>query len=124
VDLSSGRVREVVLSRSELLDVMDEHLREVVARLIGAIQSAPPDLGNDLLARGLHLAGGSARLLGLRERIEAETGLRVHVVDPPERCVLSGAVRCLANGQRGSISTPRRRRRRSPKRLNARPPRR
>jgi rod shape-determining protein MreB len=125
-DLSSGIVRGVVLSRSEVLEVMDEQLREVVARLIGAIQSAPPDLGNDLLARGVHLAGGCAHLVGLRERIEAETGLTVHVVDTPEHCVLGGAVRCLTLGHRGSIAPPRRRRRSrsSRRRLNARPPRR
>ena len=108
-DLFSGVTRVVVLSRSELLDVMDEQLREVVTRLVGAIRSAPPDLGNDLLSRGMHLVGGSARLYGLRERFEAETGLKVHVVGSPEYSVTSGALRCIAAGHRGSIAPPRRR---------------
>jgi rod shape-determining protein MreB and related proteins len=115
-DLASGEPRTVVISRSELLDVMDEHLREIVARLVGAICSAPPDLGNDLLARGVYLAGGSARLLGLRERIEAETGLSVHVVDQPELCTISGALRCTPPP---AVRRIKRRRRAGPRRLGA-----
>ena len=95
-DLHTGEPRTVVLSRSELFDVMDVRLREVISRLVGAIRSAPPDLGNDLLTRGLHLAGGSARLTGLPERIAAETGLTVHLVESPDLCAITGAARCLA----------------------------
>lgn len=117
-DLATGEVRTVVLSRSELLDVMSEPLREILASLVGAIRSAPPDLGNDLLARGLHLAGGSARLLGLRERIEDETGLRVHVGERPELCTIHGALRC-SPGAASRVAPLRRRRRVGPRRLGA-----
>jgi rod shape-determining protein MreB len=98
-DLHSGRPRTAVLSRSELFDVMDVKLREVINRLVAAIRTAPPDLGNDLLTRGLHLAGGSARLTGLRDRLAAETGLPVHLVDSPEMCAITGAARCLTTMQ-------------------------
>lgn len=114
-DLGNGEPRNVVISRSELLDVMEEHLRHVVTALVAAIRSAPPDLGNDLLARGMHLAGGSARLLGLPERIAAETGLQVQVVDQPELCAVTGGLRC--SGRPAPVL--RRRRRGGPRRLGA-----
>jgi rod shape-determining protein MreB and related proteins len=112
-DLASGRPRTVVISRSELLEVIEEPLRQIVAALVGAIRSAPPDLGNDLLARGMHLAGGSARLLGLQDRIAAETGLAVHVVERPELCTVTGGLRCSGR----PAPALRRRRRAGPRRL-------
>jgi rod shape-determining protein MreB len=101
-DAGDGSERTVVLSSTELYDVMDARIREIVAKLVAAIQHAPPDLANDLLHRGIHLAGGCARQTGLPERIRAETGLPVHVVASPERCALQGALRCIILGRRQS----------------------
>ncbi len=94
-DLSSGSVRTVVLSRMELFDVIEEQIRQIVSGIVRAIQSAPLDLANDLLHRGLHLAGGSAALEGLPDRLAAETGLPVRVVADPPHCAVIGAARCL-----------------------------
>lgn len=96
-DVRNGAVRTVVLSRTELFDVVDERLRPVISRLVAAIRSAPPDLANDLLGRGLHLCGGGSRLSGLAERLAAETGLRVHEIDDPEICSVMGAARCIGS---------------------------
>jgi rod shape-determining protein MreB len=110
-DAWDGSPRTVVISSGELFDVMDGQMREIVSRLVEAIQGAPPDLANDLLHRGVHLAGGVAHQTGIAERLADETGLPVYVVEEPELCTVRGATRALVPG-RSSVSPPVRRRRR------------
>jgi rod shape-determining protein MreB len=109
-DAWDGSPRTVVISSGELFDVMDSQMREIVFRLVEAIQGAPPDLANDLLHRGVHLAGGVARQTGMAERLAYETGLPVYVVEEPELCTVRGAVRALTPGK-SSVPPPVRRRR-------------
>lgn len=97
-DAWDGSPRTVVISSAELFEVMNSQLREIVSRLVGAIQGAPPDLANDLLHRGIHLAGGVSRQTGIASHLAAETGLPVHLVDEPELAAVRGAVRSLSPG--------------------------
>jgi len=63
---------------------------------VSCITSAPPDLANDLLNRGLYLAGGGALLTGFGRAARSATGIPVHLVENPERCAVAGAVSCMA----------------------------
>ena len=44
---------------------------------------------------GLNLVGGGGMLKGLDQRIAAETGIPVNLVDAPLECVVLGAGRCV-----------------------------
>jgi rod shape-determining protein MreB len=112
-DAGDGSPRTVVISSGELFEVMDRQMRLIVARLVEAIQGAPPDLANDLIHRGVHLAGGLARQTGMAARLAAETGLPVYLVDEPELCTVRGAVISLSPGA-SSVQRPVVRRRRRP----------
>ena len=57
--------------------------------------TAPPDLANDLIARGLHLAGEAALLTGFTQRLATATGIPVHLVEDPGRASVMGAALCL-----------------------------
>ena len=61
----------------------------------GTLDTAPPELAQDLIVRGLNLVGGGGMLKGLDERIAQETGIRVNLVDAPLECVVLGAGRCV-----------------------------
>jgi rod shape-determining protein MreB len=95
-DASNGIVRSVVISRSEVADAIAPRVERILAAAVACISSAPPDLANDLLNRGLYLAGGGALLTGFAKRLASAAGIPVHLVEAPERCAISGAMICLA----------------------------
>ena len=95
-DASSGIVRSTVISRTEVADVIASRVDRILAAAVSCIGSAPPDLANDLLNRGLYLAGGGALLSGFAQRLATATGIPVHLVEDPERCAIAGAVSCMA----------------------------
>ena len=94
-DASNGSVRTVVVSSSEVSGAIAERVRAMVAAAVECITTAPPDLANDLLARGLHLAGEGALLDGFARRLATATGIPVHLADDPGRAAVVGAARCL-----------------------------
>ena len=95
-DVSSGVVRSVVISRTDVADAMAPRVENILGAAVSCITSAPPDLANDLLNRGLYLAGGGALLTGFGRRLASATGIPVHLVEDPERCAVAGAVLCMA----------------------------
>ena len=82
----SGLTPEQAARRREeqrdLLDRLDRLAREREADLVL--------LSGDLLESGLHLSGGGALLTGLRQRLEHEVGVPVHVSEHPQRDVVLG----------------------------------
>jgi rod shape-determining protein MreB len=99
-----------VISRTEVADAIAPRVDRILAAAVTCISSAPPDLANDLLNRGLYLSGGGALLTGFAKRLANAAGIPVHLVESPERCAISGAMVCLAAmGQRTEpVSRPRR----------------
>ena len=64
------------------------------------LDRTPPELVNDILDQGIHLAGGGSLLIGLPDRIRAETGMPTRVVADPLGVVVEGAGIILENFSR------------------------
>jgi rod shape-determining protein MreB len=109
-DVSNGLPRSVVISRSQVAAAIAPRVERILAAAASCISSAPPDLANDLLNRGLYLAGGGALLTGFAKRLATETGIPVHLVEDPEHCAIAGALRCLVGMSHTTESLSRRRR--------------
>jgi len=109
-DVSNGMVRSVVITRTEVADAIGPRVQRILNAAAYCIASAPPDLANDLLNRGLYLAGGGAQLTGLPQRLATATGIPVHLVENPERCAVEGAKLCMATMRHTVESISRRRR--------------
>lgn len=79
--------------------VTDGHIREAlqdaVTPILGAVrqvlEKTPPELGGDIISRGILLTGGGSLLKGLDMRIARETGIAVRLDDNPLTTVLRGA---------------------------------
>ena len=80
-------------------DLVNAAVSEVVATTVRMIQEclgdAPPDLSQDVSARGLTLAGGHALLSDFAELIVTNTGVEVTVAEEPETVVIRGLRLCL-----------------------------
>jgi rod shape-determining protein MreB len=103
-DLGNGTPRTVVLSRGEVATALAEHVDSIIRAAVHCITESPPDLANDLLTRGLYLAGGGALLDGFARRLATAAGIPIHVVDSPETVSVQGAARALRAMQARSSS--------------------
>ncbi len=109
-DVSTGIVRAVVITRSEVADSIAPRVERILSAATFCISSSPPDLANDLLNRGLYLAGAGALLTGFAQRLATAAGIPVHLVEDPGRCAVTGAVKCMGTMRHTAESVSRRRR--------------
>jgi rod shape-determining protein MreB len=105
-DLGNGITRTVVLSSSEVAAVLAEPVDAIIRAAVGCITESPPDLANDLLSRGLYLAGGGALLDGFARRLATASGVPIHLVASPETVAVYGAARSLRAMRPGPPAAP------------------
>jgi rod shape-determining protein MreB len=97
------RGRNLVTGLPEAVQVSSIEIREALSGPVGIILDAirdtldetPPELIADLMETGICLAGGSAQLRGLAERISEEMNIRAWVAQDPMTCVARGSGKVL-----------------------------
>ncbi|HEY5112276.1 MAG TPA: rod shape-determining protein [Acidimicrobiales bacterium] len=106
---STSGLSEVVLARTvdrgELVevevsaDLVNAAAHDVLQSTIRMIQEClgdtPPDLSQDVSARGMTLVGGHANLRDFDELVATSTGVEVNVADQADLVVVHGLLACL-----------------------------
>ncbi len=94
-DLATGLPKLVQITSEEIREAIAETVSQITQAVVAALASTPPELGQDILARGIALTGGGGLLRGLDVRLSEECDVPVHLTDRPLECVVLGAGRCL-----------------------------
>jgi rod shape-determining protein MreB len=94
-DLVTGLPKTVVVSGAEIRRATEEPVNTIVDAVKATLDRCPPELSGDLMDRGIALTGGGALLKGMEERIKAETGMPVHLVENALDSVALGSGRCV-----------------------------
>jgi rod shape-determining protein MreB and related proteins len=90
-ELATGLPKTVALSAGEVREALEEPISQIVQAVLDTLSGSPPELANDVLDKGVFLAGGSSMLRGLAARIAQAAEVAVHPVDTPLECVALGA---------------------------------
>lgn len=94
-DLVTGIPKTVDITSEEVRDSMGEPINAIVQAVKVALERTPPELGADIVDKGIVLAGGGALLKGLDTLLREETGLPIIIADDPLTAVVMGAGRAL-----------------------------
>src|SRR5918995_3703070 len=94
-DLATGLPKTVEITSEEIREAIAPTVEAIVEAVRDTLNSTPPELGSDIMNRGMILAGGGALLRHLDERLRKETGVPVHVAEEPLTCVAQGSGRFL-----------------------------
>jgi len=109
-EVETGAPKTVIVSSEEIRRALGATTRVVVEAVRGAFADTPPELGHDVLDRGIHLCGGGALLNGFDRRLAMETGIPIHLAERPIETVCLGAGQALEEMERlrsrGLIHTP------------------
>jgi rod shape-determining protein MreB len=96
-DISSSIPQQVEVSDEFVREALDQPVRAIISAVATALEQLAPEVANDLVARGINLAGGGALLAGLDQRLYREIGIRVHRVQDPLSCVARGVGTIVEN---------------------------
>ena len=96
-DLVQGLPKTIRVRTNEVVEAIQEPLREVVQAVRSVLQETPPELSSDVIDKGMVLTGGGANLRNIDRLISQATGVPCYVADRPELCVAKGTGVALEN---------------------------
>ncbi len=94
-DNVSGLPRTVTITTGEVVEALQDPLRDISEVVKRVLASTPPELASDIIDRGIVLTGGGALLRGIDQYLTRETGVPVYRADNAMIAVAVGAGRAL-----------------------------
>jgi rod shape-determining protein MreB len=94
-DQVSGLPRPISLTTGEVVEALQDALKQVVEVCRRVLEKTPPELVSDIIDRGVALCGGGALLRGMDKLMTKALGIPAYLVDNPTTCVVEGAVKAL-----------------------------
>jgi rod shape-determining protein MreB len=92
-DQVSGLPRPVTITTGEVVEALQEPLKQVIETCRRVLEKTPPELVSDIIDRGVALCGGGALLRGVDKLLTKALGIPAYVVDNPTTCVVEGAAK-------------------------------
>lgn len=96
-NLVTGLPEEILVSSPEVRIAMEKSVSLIVNEIKSAIEETPPELLADIMASGIHMAGGGSLLRGLDILVQRETKIPTKRVEDPMTAVVRGAGMVLEN---------------------------
>ena len=96
-DLVQGLPKTITVRTNEVVEAIQEPLREIIQAVRAVLQETPPELAADVIDKGMILTGGGANLRNLDRLVSQATGVPCYVADQPELCVAKGTGVALEN---------------------------
>ncbi|HEX7070608.1 MAG TPA: rod shape-determining protein, partial [Rhodothermales bacterium] len=94
-DLVSGIPKVRTITSEDVREALRDSLSQISAAVIRCLERTPPELGSDILERGIMLTGGGALLKGLDGLIRNRVELPVYVAEDPLTAVVRGTGKVL-----------------------------
>ncbi len=94
-DLENGLPKSIKISSEEVREAIAPVIHQIVEQISEVIEEAPPEMINDIVAKGIVLCGGGALISGLDRLISEETKIPVWIADDPQTCVVRGCGKVL-----------------------------
>ncbi|MDR2195876.1 MAG: rod shape-determining protein [Gallionellaceae bacterium] len=94
-NLAEGVPRSFTVSSNEVLEALADPLNSIVSAVKTALEQTPPELGADIVSKGMVLTGGGALLRDIDRLLIEETGLPVLIAEDPLTCVVRGSGKAL-----------------------------
>ena len=99
-DLVTGLPKTIKVTEDQIRDALKEPVSAIIDSIKTTLEKTPPELAEDIMEKGIMLAGGGALLRNLDALINYETHMPVHIAEQPLDCVALGAGKALENFDR------------------------
>jgi rod shape-determining protein MreB len=89
-DNVGGLPKTIEVTSAEVREALTEPVRQIAEKLCTVLEETPPELGSDIIERGITLTGGGGLLRGLDQLLQHATDIPVKVADNALTAVARG----------------------------------
>ncbi|MEK7114907.1 MAG: rod shape-determining protein [Patescibacteria group bacterium] len=90
-DLISGLPKDLTINSNEIAEALNPHLIDIATSVQGVFNATPPELVADIMAKGVILSGGGAKIRYVDEFFKRMLGVEAYIADEPLFCVAKGS---------------------------------
>nr|WP_051579724.1 rod shape-determining protein [Neorickettsia helminthoeca] len=94
-DVVNGIPKEIILTESQIAESLEEPISVIIAAVMVALETIPPELSSDIASSGIMISGGGAMLRNLDYVLSNATQLSVSISENPLECVAIGTGKVL-----------------------------
>lgn len=94
-EMKEGKAKTVVLGPHDIAEALEGTVEQIAEFIQHTIEDLPPEISTDICERGIYLSGGGAKLTKLDEELERRVGVKIHLPEVPEQCVITGTAAIL-----------------------------
>ncbi|MDP3726204.1 MAG: rod shape-determining protein [bacterium] len=89
-DLITGLPREVVITDADIREAISASIFTIVDAVKEVLETTPPEVLSDIMARGIVLVGGGSMILGFAGLLEDSLRVPIHLAPDPMTAVVRG----------------------------------
>lgn len=89
-NLGTGLPETITVTTEDIRLAMSDSLNEIMRAIKATLETTPPELASDIMAKGIVLSGACAQIKNLDRFISNETGMPVYIAENPSECVVRG----------------------------------
>lgn len=96
-DTASGLPRMVEITAQEITEAIAPILLQIINSVKEVLEATPPELGADIIDKGIIMSGGTSMLRHFDSLMTKMTGVPCHIAEEPLLCVVKGTGVALEN---------------------------
>lgn len=86
----TGLPQSVLVNSSDVMNAVQEELKEIIGAVKTVLQKTPPELAADIMDKGMIMTGGGSLLRNLDQLFTKVTGVPCQLAEEPRLCVVRG----------------------------------
>lgn len=89
-DVVTGLPKRMEIESDLVYEAIKEDLKNITENIKSTLEHIPPEVSSDIIDAGIYVTGGSALIGNFDMLLNAETNLKINILDEPQDSVING----------------------------------
>ena len=89
-DVVTGLPKRMEIESDLVYEAIKDDLKNITENIKSTLEHIPPEVSSDIIDAGIYVTGGSARIGNFDKLLNAETSLKINILEDPQDSVING----------------------------------
>ena len=89
-DVVTGLPKRIEIESDIVYEAIKEDLKSITENIKSTLEHIPPEVSSDIIDAGIYVTGGSALIGNFDKLLNAETNLKINILEDPQDSVING----------------------------------
>lgn len=89
-DVVTGLPKRMEIESDLVYEAIKDDLKNITENIKSTLEHIPPEVSSDIIDAGIYVTGGSARIGNFDKLFNAETSLKINILEDPQDSVING----------------------------------